>query len=82
MHELILITASLMSFDEIIDRIDSDIEKYKANPGEETKHAISLGCMLFSAKQSVDMNKGDVIDTIKDFARSKKAFDLLKTSVG
>lgn len=81
MKDLMLMLASVMPFDEMIEKLDKDIKAYKAAPTEDGKKSIQINCALILSKEAVD-NAGSglegvsvMINKMNNMERIGKMFD-------
>lgn len=73
---MLLIIASIMLFDEMLNQMKESIAEYEANPCEETKSKITMHSLMLVSKAKVDLEGGDVFDSIKEMEQHKEAHDI------
>lgn len=54
MQDLMLVLSSVMTFEQIVEKLEQDIAAYKADPNEKTKSGISFYCAMILSKEAVE----------------------------
>lgn len=85
MHEMLLMLASLMPIEDVINRLDEAIQKYKTDPSKENLREVEFNAVLLMSKANVSSN-GEGVDavmkSVEQMMRAKKGFDLLDIKQG
>lgn len=77
MKELILVMASAMDRDAIVDELKKVIAEYEKDKDDASFGKLTVMCMVASAKQSTE--KRSLEDLFRDMDRIDKGNELLKT---
>lgn len=64
MHDLILLFASVIPEDKIIEDLQEALTAHKLAPSDDTKNKLSMWCTLFLSKGITD--KKDVLECVKE----------------
>jgi hypothetical protein len=76
MEELMLILAGAMPFEQLVESLRLDIEKYQQNPIEENKKGIEFYCFMLISKGAVNAKGYDqVMKDFEDIKEAKKVVD-------
>lgn len=72
---LLIMTAEVTSYDELIDQLDNAIKEYQIAPSEEKQQAIFLHSLLVVTKQKIEAD-GGFINTVKNMKEAQEAFEV------
>ncbi len=67
MEKMLLMLASAMSTENIIDKLEQAVEEYQHSPSEETKNGVAAICALFLAHLKTGGTMEGAMEAMKDF---------------
>lgn len=82
MKNLMLLLASVMPTESIIEIIEKDLAAYKADPTPENIKKLTCTAMLLASKEVVAASDGGVEKVIKDMDRMHDGYELLTPKIG
>jgi hypothetical protein len=72
MEKLLMLMASIMTWDSIIDQMKEAISKYDIDPSEENKKTIVSTSLLINTKFAIDNKEGGVEEIMDQYDKSKE----------
>lgn len=81
MKDLMIAFGEILPVEMIIDQIDENIQKYKADPSEDNLRAVECFSMLLLSKMAAKA-AGGAEELIKQTDLQKKGYDLLNATKG
>jgi hypothetical protein len=82
MKDLLLMLASVMPFQDIVNQLEKEIADYKADPTEENKKMLTITCVLLTSKHSIDNTKGGVVEVMEQIDLLQQGKELLSPKLG
>ncbi len=69
MDKLLVLLASSMSSDDIIDKLEQTVQEYRSSPSKETKDNIAAVCALYLTHLKTGGTLEGAMNAIKDFEK-------------